>query len=141
MGPASTRSFKTPVAGTITQPYGCTGYYANSRRGNCRHFHDGVDIAARKGKAVRASADGYVAYVGYSPWDSGARAFIVIIGHSRGYETVYAHLKPAREIRAGVRVDRGELIGRVGMTGLTSGPHVHWEVKRSGTTVNPMKAG
>jgi murein DD-endopeptidase MepM/ murein hydrolase activator NlpD len=141
IGVASSRDFRAPTTGQVSQRYGCTGYYVNPRRGSCRHFHDGVDIAARKGKAVRASASGYVAFVGFSPWDQGRRAFVVIIGHSRGYKTVYAHLKPSRQVRAGDRVERGELIGRVGMTGRTSGPHVHWEVWQHDAPRNPFKAG
>ena len=90
---------------------------------------------------MRASADGYVAYVGFSPWDRGARAFIVIIGHARGYSTVYAHLQPTRLVRAGQRVSAGELIGRVGLTGKTTGPHVHWEVHEDGRTVKPKRRG
>jgi len=138
---ASSKGFMKPVRGTISQAYGCTGYRLNPRRGSCRHFHDGLDIAARRGTKVRASADGYVAYVGYNPWDAGKRAFIVIIGHARGYQTVYAHLKPVRKVRAGQRVERGDLIGLVGMTGRSTGPHVHWEVKKGSVTVNPLRAG
>lgn len=140
-GTASIANFSKPVKGSISQAFGCTGYRTNPARGSCRHFHDGVDIAAPKGRRVQASADGYVAYVGYSPWDTSARAFVVIVGHRAGYETVYAHLKPTRKVRAGEKVKRGDAIGAVGMTGLTSGPHVHWEVKHGGTTVNPLKAG
>ena len=140
-GTSSVRGFAKPVAGKTSQAYGCTGYGANPRRGSCRHFHDGVDIAAPKGTRVRAAADGYVAYVGFSPWDRGARAYVVIIGHANGYESVYAHLQPGRKVRAGQKVKRGDVIGTIGMTGLTSGPHVHWEVKKGGTTVNPLRAG
>jgi murein DD-endopeptidase MepM/ murein hydrolase activator NlpD len=140
-GTSSVKGFAKPVAGRISQTYGCTGYRTNPRRGSCRHFHDGVDIAAPKGTRVRASADGYVAYVGFSPWDRGARAYVVIIGHASGYESVYAHLQPGRKVRAGQKVKRGDVVGTIGMTGLTSGPHVHWEVKQGGTTVNPSRAG
>jgi murein DD-endopeptidase MepM/ murein hydrolase activator NlpD len=141
IGPASTRGFMKPASGTISQPYGCTGYVANKRHGSCAHFHDGVDIATRRGTKVRASADGYVAYVGFNPWDVGSRAFVVIIGHSGGYESVYAHLMATRKVRAGQRVKRGDVIGVVGMTGHTSGPHVHWEVSRNRQTLNPFRAG
>jgi murein DD-endopeptidase MepM/ murein hydrolase activator NlpD len=141
IGVASSRDFRVPVKGRVSQRYGCTGYYLNPPRGGCRHFHDGVDIAARKGKAVRASSSGYVAFAGYSPWDGGRRAFVVIIGHSRGYKTVYAHLQPRRQVRAGDRVERGQLIGRVGLTGKTSGPHVHWEVWQRDASRNPFRAG
>lgn len=138
---ASTRGFRKPVRGTITQRYGCTGYPTNPARGGCRHFHDGVDIAAARGARVRASADGYVAYVGRNPWDRGKRSFVVIIGHAGGYHSVYAHLQPKRVIRAGQRIDRGDVIGRIGMTGRTTGPHVHWEVFRDGSSQDPLRAG
>lgn len=141
IGPASARGFMKPASGTISQPYGCTGYIANKRHGSCAHFHDGVDIATKRGAKVRASADGYVAYVGFNPWDVGSRAFVVIIGHSGRYESVYAHLMATRKVRAGQRVKRGDVIGVVGMTGHTSGPHVHWEVSRNRQTFNPFRAG
>ncbi len=138
---ASVKGFRKPARGTISQPYGCTGYGTNQRRGGCRHFHDGIDIAARRGAPVRASADGYVAYVGRNPWDVGSRAYVVIIGHAGGYETIYGHLLPRRLVRAGQRVERGELIGRVGSTGRSTGPHVHWEVSRDFRTLDPRRAG
>jgi murein DD-endopeptidase MepM/ murein hydrolase activator NlpD len=138
---ATVKGFRKPASGTISQRYGCTGYGANPRRGRCRHFHDGVDIAAKRGTPVRASADGYVAYVGRNPWDAGSRAYIVIIAHAGGYETVYGHLQPKRMARAGTRVERGDVIGRVGNTGRSSGPHVHWEVRRGSRSLDPLRAG
>jgi len=138
---ASAKRFSKPVKGTISQNYGCTGYRLNPRRGSCRHFHDGVDIVAKRGTRVRASADGYIAFVGYNPWDTGKRAFVVIIGHASGYQTVYAHLKPVRKVSAGQRVERGHVIGLVGMTGRSTGPHVHWEVRKGSAAVNPLRAG
>ncbi|MEX1296071.1 MAG: M23 family metallopeptidase [Candidatus Limnocylindrales bacterium] len=140
-GTASVRRFVKPVKGKLSQAYGCTGYGTNPRRGSCKHFHDGVDIVAGVGTKVKASADGYVAYVGWSPWDRGARAYVVIIGHAGGYESVYAHLQPRRKVRAGQKVRRGAVIGTIGMTGLTTGAHVHWEVRRHGVNVDPLKAG
>jgi murein DD-endopeptidase MepM/ murein hydrolase activator NlpD len=140
LGAASASDLRRPVRGHVTQAFGCTGYYINPRRGSCRHFHDGLDIAAPKGRWVKAAADGYVAYAGYSPWDRGARAFIVITVHAGGVQTVYAHLKPTRKVKAGQRVERGDVIGAVGMTGTTSGPHVHWEVRRHGRLLDPRKA-
>ena len=99
-------------------------------RDRCGRFHDGIDIATPRGTRVHASAAGYVAYVGWNPWDRGRRAFVVIIGHARGIETVYAHLAPVRMVRAGQAVKRGQAIGVVGLTGHTTGAHVHWEVSR-----------
>jgi murein DD-endopeptidase MepM/ murein hydrolase activator NlpD len=138
---ASVRGFRRPAAGSISQRYGCTGYGANPRRGGCRHFHDGIDIAAKRGTPVRASADGYVAYVGRNPWDAGSRAYVVLLVHARGYESIYGHLQPKRLVRAGTRVERGDLIGRIGVTGHSSGPHVHWEVSRGFRTLDPLRAG
>lgn len=140
-GTSSVKGFAKPARGKLSQTFGCTGYPANPGKGSCKHFHDGVDIAAPVGTKVKASADGFVAYVGWSPWDTGERAYIVIIGHARGYETVYAHLQPKKKVRAGQKVKRGRVIGTVGVTGLTTGPHVHWELKKGGTNVNPLKAG
>lgn len=130
-----------PVTGSVSQAYGCTGGRYNPRRGSCNHFHDGLDIAAKAGTQVRASAPGVVAYVGFNPWDQDARAYVVIIEHARGVQTVYAHLAPQRMVRAGARVERGDVVGRVGMTGTTTGPHVHWEVTRNGVSMNPLRAG
>jgi len=130
-----------PVKGKVSQAYGCTGGRYNPRRGSCAHFHDGLDLAAKAGTKVRAPAPGVVAYVGFNPWDQGARAYVVIIEHARGVQTVYAHLAPKRMVRAGARVERGDVIGRVGMTGTTTGPHVHWEVRRNNVSVDPLRAG
>ncbi len=140
-GTASVRGFIKPVAGRVSQRYGCTGYPTNPRRGSCKHFHDGLDVVGPKGTKVKASADGFVAYVGWSPWDDGARAYIVVIGHAGGYETVYAHLQPKPKVRAGQKVKRGQVVGTIGLTGRTTGPHVHWEVRKNGTNMNPLAAG
>jgi murein DD-endopeptidase MepM/ murein hydrolase activator NlpD len=140
-GTAAVSSFRRPVRGSISQGYGCTGKATNPRRGGCRHFHDGIDVAAPRGARVRAAAPGFVSYVGFSPWDGRARAFIVIVGHAGGYHSVYAHLQPRDRVRAGQLVKRGQVIGRVGLTGRTTGPHVHLEVWRAGLTLDPRRAG
>ena len=136
------RGFRRPARGTISQGYGCQrSARGKHRRSVCLRFHDGVDIATGRGAPVRASASGYVAYVGWNPWDRGRRAFVVIIGHTRGYESIYAHLMPTRRVRAGQRVRRGQVIGVVGLTGRTSGAHVHWEVSKGFRTLDPRRAG
>ena len=140
-GTSSVKRFAKPSKGKLSQAYGCTGYATNPSKGSCKHFHDGVDIAAPVGTKVKASADGFVAYAGWSPWDKGDRAYIVIIGHAGGYESVYAHLQPRKKVRAGQKVKRGQVVGTIGLTGLTTGPHVHWELRKGGTNVNPLKAG
>jgi murein DD-endopeptidase MepM/ murein hydrolase activator NlpD len=140
-GTGSVARFTRPAGGRISQRYGCTGYPTNPSRGSCKHFHDGIDIVAPKGSKVKVAADGFVAYVGWSPWDDRKRSYVVIVAHARGYTTVYGHLQPTRLVRAGQKVKRGAVIGRVGMTGLTTGPHVHWEIHKGGATLNPLSAG
>jgi murein DD-endopeptidase MepM/ murein hydrolase activator NlpD len=124
----------------VTQEFGCTGFYLEPRRGSCSHFHDGIDIANANGTPVRAGDDGVVAYVGWNPYDSDP-AYQVVIGHSGGYTTGYFHLLPRRAVRAGQVVRRGQVIGYMGSTGNSTGPHVHWEVYRNGRPVNPRSAG
>jgi murein DD-endopeptidase MepM/ murein hydrolase activator NlpD len=132
--------FSWPAAGMVTQEYGCTGFYLEPRRGSCRHFHDGIDIANGLGTPIRASDFGVVAFVGWNPYDSDP-AYMVIIGHGGGYTTGYFHLQPRRAVRAGQTVRRGQVIGYMGSTGNSTGPHLHWEVYRNGRPMNPRIAG
>ena len=139
---ASGKGFSKPVRGSISQRYGCTGFRTNPRRGSCGHFHDGVDITAPAGARIKASADGIVTFVGFSPWDPPtARAYTVRIVHRGGYETVYGHLKAVRQVKAGQRVKRGDVIGIIGSTGTSTGRHLHWERGRGARTVEPLKIG
>ncbi len=131
-----TGRFLWPAAGYVTQEYGCTGFYLEPPRGSCGHFHDGIDIAGATGTPIHAADDGVVAFVGYNPYDSDP-AFVVVIGHSGGFSTTYAHLEPRRRVRAGQTVRRGQLIGYMGSTGNATGPHLHWEVRRNDRTVDP----
>lgn len=97
--------------------------------------HIGVDFGAPTGTRVYATADGVVASAG---WDGGY-GNVVRINHAGGYRTLYAHLSRfAAGMRAGRRVGQGELIGYVGATGLATGPHLHYELHRSGVPLNPM---
>lgn len=124
----------------MTQEYGCTGFYLEPPRGDCPHFHDGIDIASGSGTLIRAAAGGVVAFVGYNPYDSGRdRAWVVSIGHSGSLVTWYSHLLPryAPGVRAGSRVRQGQIIGYMGNTGNSTGSHLHWEVLRGGIAVNP----
>jgi murein DD-endopeptidase MepM/ murein hydrolase activator NlpD len=109
-------------------------------RGSCAHFHDGIDIANAAGTPIRASADGVVAFVGWNPYDSDP-AYMVILGHSGGYTSGYFHLLPRKKVRAGQVVRRGQVIGYMGSTGNSTGPHLHWEVYRNSRPVNPRTAG
>lgn len=102
-------------------------------------MHKGVDMAGPTGTPLYATADGTVIFAG---WQSGYGK-VVKIQHDFGYVTVYAHQNKIH-VTKGQRVSRGERIGDMGNTGRSSGPHVHYEIQRNGTAVNPMtyiKAG
>jgi murein DD-endopeptidase MepM/ murein hydrolase activator NlpD len=99
-----------------------------------REFHRGIDIVAPQGTDVQASADGVVARANRSP-DLGK---VLEIAHGYGYVTRYAHLNELL-VERGERVTHGDLIGRVGSTGRSTGPHVHYEVFRDGRRVNPWQ--
>lgn len=137
---ATSGRFSWPAAGMVTQEYGCTGFYLEPRRGSCAHFHDGIDIANAAGTPVRAGDDGVVAFVGWNPFDRDP-AYMVVIGHGGGYTSGYFHLLPRQRVRAGQVVRRGQVIGYMGSTGNSTGPHVHWEIYRNERSVNPRVAG
>jgi len=96
--------------------------------------HLGIDIAAPKGTPVRSTADGVVDYTG---WHKGLGKLIAV-DHGHGYETRYGHLNQIK-VKKGQRIKRGELIGTVGNTGYSTGPHLHYEVHFKGEAVNPRK--
>ena len=95
--------------------------------------HLGVDFAAPTGTPVRAAADGVVVSAG----SSGGYGKVVRLRHTRGLETLYGHLSRI-DVRRGQRVEQGERIGAVGMTGLATGPHLDYRTIRSGAFVNPL---
>ena len=98
--------------------------------------HMGVDFAAPIGTPVWAVADGTVMFVGAS----GGSGRMISIRHAQGYETSYLHLSRfASSVRAGGRVSQGNVIGYVGSTGTSTGPHLDFRVKKDGRWVNPLK--
>jgi murein DD-endopeptidase MepM/ murein hydrolase activator NlpD len=115
--------FIMPVRGRLTQGYSGS--------------HDGIDLASGEGTPIRAMAPGVIVYVGWNPWDSRPRAFVVVIAHQGGYETKYGHLLPRRGVTLGKLVRRGEVIGYMGNTGHSTGVHLHLEVSRGFHTLNP----
>jgi len=98
-----------------------------------RRHHDGLDFSAPKGTPVYASADGVVRYASWN----GGYGRMVIIDHKYGFETRYGHLNKFL-VRPGQTVKRGEKIGEVGNTGLTTASHLHYEVHLNGKPVNPQ---
>lgn len=95
-------------------------------------FHSGVDLKARY-VPLRAAQSGKVSYAGYM----NGYGKIIILKHSSGYETRYAHLDKIG-VKVGQNVNKGDLIGKTGMTGRVTGPHLHFEIRKNGKTQNPM---
>jgi murein DD-endopeptidase MepM/ murein hydrolase activator NlpD len=97
-----------------------------------REFHTGMDIATRYGSPVVAARAGVVRFVG---WKTGYGR-IVIVEHDGGMETSYSHLSAAL-VGPGEQVTQGQIIGRIGSTGWSTGPHLLFEVRRNGVPVDP----
>ena len=98
--------------------------------------HLGVDFGARRGTPVRAAGDGKVVFAGRK----GGYGNVVIIAHRGGYKTLYAHLSRFRKgIRRGKRVKQGQVIGYVGSTGLSTGPHLHFGLYKNNRPMNPLR--
>jgi len=113
-----------PVHGRVASRFG-------THRG--RRAHAGIDILAKLGTPVRAAAAGRVSYSG---WMRGY-GNVIIVEHERGLETRYAHLR-RRHVRKGDRVERGRVIGEVGITGNATTPHLHFEVRERERATNPL---
>lgn len=124
-------TFERPVAGRpINSNFGWRHLQGEAHG----RMHQGVDISAPTGARVLASAEGTVVRSGY---DSGYGNFIEI-RHPNGVNTFYGHLSAIEAgMTSGARVGGGQLIGRVGSTGYSTGPHLHFEVRRRGERLNP----
>ncbi len=122
--------FVRPLRGRITSGFGWRRDPFTGRRA----FHYGVDISAPVGFPVRAAASGIVVYAGWY----GGYGNVVIIKHNMGYSTVYGHLS-AIVVNPGQVVRKGQVIGAVGNTGRSTGPHLHFEIRKNGRAINPLK--
>ncbi len=118
----------------ITQPFGPSSVVLEPAFGPYKHFHSGVDIAAPLGAPVMAAADGLVVAVGHTNIGYGN---YVVIAHGGGIATLYGHLLQTN-VSLGDRVVRGQVIGLEGSTGLSTGPHVHFELRVNDQVVDPM---
>ena len=99
-------------------------------------MHRGVDFAAKRGTPIMAAGDGRITYAGRN----GSFGRFIEIKHLNNFKTRYAHLyKYAKDIKKGRNVKQGDIIGYVGTSGRSTGPHLHYEVKHKNRTVNPMK--
>lgn len=122
----SSSKFSWPVRGKILSAYGAK---------NNGLFNDGINIAATKGTLVKAAENGVVAYAGNEVKGMGN---LIIIQHSDGWMTVYAHLD-SMSVKRGVRVNVGTPIGRAGKTGKVDQPQLHFEIRKGTKAYNPTK--
>ena len=124
---------KTPINGArLSSPFGMRKHPIDG----FNKMHQGTDFAAPKGTPIMASGDGIVKKAGWC----GGGGNCVKIKHNSTYQTIYAHMsKFAKNIRSGVRVKQGQIIGYVGSTGKSTGPHLHYEVIVNGKKVNSQK--
>ncbi|MGI6065487.1 MAG: peptidoglycan DD-metalloendopeptidase family protein [Bacillota bacterium] len=116
--------FFLPVSGVISSHYGW-------RKGA---FHHGTDIAADTGTPIRAAKAGQISFVGWRP----IYGQTIMIEHGQDLKTVYAHASKIL-VKKGQQVRKGQIIGEVGSTGRSTGPHLHFEVHVKGKTVNPIR--
>ncbi len=123
-------TFIWPARGVISSPF---GYRSNPFSGS-RTFHSAIDIVMNRGTSVKATRDGTVADTGYNA----VFGNYVILRHSGGLQSLYAHLDSIL-VRKGTRVNQGELVGRSGNTGQSTGPHLHFSLFLNGKAVDPRK--
>ena len=113
-----------------------TGGCVTSVFGEARNtsYHKGIDIAKPAGESVKCALDGIVTFAGYN---YGGYGNLVIIQHEDNMETYYAHLSDIY-VSQGQSINEGDIIGAVGSTGYSTGPHLHFELRVGGTPVDPM---
>ncbi|QEK11921.1 M23 family metallopeptidase [Crassaminicella thermophila] len=120
---------KRPASGKITSKFG----YRISPITNRIQFHKGIDIANKEGTNIIAAGTGIVTFSG---WNSGYGKTI-IISHGYGYRSVYAHNKK-NLVNVGQKVQKGDIIAKMGSTGRSTGPHVHFEIHYKGKQIDPL---
>jgi len=128
-GTAPSGKFMWPVAGRITSRF---GWRIHPIFG-VRRFHSGIDIAAPYGSLVKAADGGQIVQAGYF----GGYGYSIMVYHGGGFATWYAHLSSIN-VSVGQFVERGQVIGLVGSTGWSTGPHLHFEVRINGNAQDPM---
>ena len=99
-----------------------------------RKFHHGIDFGGHIGIPIRATADGIVEFSGYT---EGGYGNLIIIDHSFGFQTLYGHMLKNLQVRKGDFVLKGEVIGYLGNTGMSTGSHLHYEIKYIRNILNP----
>ncbi len=127
--PDATGSFIYPVKARITSPFGPRRHPIFG----VKSMHSGIDLAGPRGAPIKASEGGLVIYSGWY----GGYGRVVIVDHSKGYTTLYAHMDKVKA-KVGQRVKQGHVLGYEGTTGYATGPHVHFEVRTKGRPQNPV---
>lgn len=117
-----------PVSGPLSSPFGLRRFF----NGEERNPHSGLDFAARLGTPIKAPAAGTVILVG----DYFFNGRTVFIDHGQGFISMFCHLS-AVDVKVGDTLTRGAVLGKVGMTGRATGPHMHWNVSLNGSRVDP----
>ena len=125
-----TPSMRPIESGWVSSSFG----FRKSPFSDKHEFHPGLDIAAHKGTSVMATANGTVTFAGYM----GTLGNAVVINHGFGIKTRYGHLSKVL-VQQGQKIKRGDVIGEVGSTGRSTGPHLHYEVRLNDIPVNPEK--
>jgi murein DD-endopeptidase MepM/ murein hydrolase activator NlpD len=124
-----------PIAGAyITQPFGPSELLLEPPLGPYPHFHTGIDLAARLGTPVTAAGDGVVVAVAHTQVGYGN---YVIVAHGGGIMTLYGHLLET-DVRVGDHVARGQRVGLEGTSGMSTGPHLHFELRVNAQVTDPM---
>jgi murein DD-endopeptidase MepM/ murein hydrolase activator NlpD len=133
----ATGSFMYPVGDFVfTQGYGCSPYWFEPWEPaiGC-NFHNGIDLAAPWYTPLAAADGGIVEYAG---WCDCGLGYYVKIDHGNGFKTVYGHMAEQPWVATGQAVRQGEVIGPMGSTGNSTGPHVHFIVEVNGITDDPL---
>ena len=118
-----------PVHGAISSGYGLREHPVSGREA----FHTGIDIRIPTGTAVKATASGIVSFAGWSSHSG----YIVVLEHGHGFSTAYAH-NSSLDVAVGQKVKAGEQIALSGSTGVSTGPHLHYEVWKNGKQIDPV---
>ena len=127
--------FLQPVSGTLVTVHGARRTYVDpAGRDAGAAQHTGVDLGATFGTPILATADGIVAFTG--AWS--IKGNVVVVDHGAGVHSVYGHAS-SFAVAAGDRVTRGQTIAYIGSTGLSTGPHLHWEMRVGGIAVEPLE--
>ena len=114
-------TYQIPVKGQISQGY--------------HWYHQAIDICAELGQKIYPISAGKVIHIEYRKWGYG---HFVVIDHGQGHQSLYAHLEEIK-VEPGQKVDKNTVLGDIGMTGFTTGPHLHLEIYENGEAINPLK--